>query len=469
MAIRSTQSVQSAIPRTHAIVVCGGHGARFNAGTNEDISQTPLPKALLPAAERRLIDFSLHPLPDLGFHEVHLAEHYLGDMIRHQVGLGEAYGKDFKIHHHSDSPSVALDTAGSVARIVKRNGWEKENSLILILSADIVHNFDLSLVIATHLHNHSEHGAAATIVVNPVPWSEVKRFGTVILLDMPRKGPFPSPSAFEDGISDWIAKNQGKSFRVEGFKEKAPRPQCGSNLNNSSIYVFEGSFFKALFPRLTRKFSGRPLFNIPGQKSPPPSPFFDFGMHVFKWLTSSRGTMKKYPLYAFIYPATINNVMSYWRDIATGDDLLGVNTGLLQSYFVDSAGPFAPPAPHLWTREAWGFRGSNVYIDQSAIIGTDFPSMIGPNCVIHAGAQISNSVIGANTIVHEGANIAESVIFPKHPSLAGPNVIGRGTHLLDCIFCGGTVQPDAVFNRKMVYFPVGGMAIDSLSERTEVQ
>ena len=450
----------------HVVTLAGGLGGRLNATTNPVIAEYPIAKPICPVGNLRIIDFTLRALAKAGLKDWHFAVYHLPETIQRIVGTGRIYGNDVKVNYLRDSDSEALDTAGSVAKIVKEHGWDRDpQNVVVVPSADIIHNVPLEKIIEEHIENRERHKALATIVVNRVPWESVERFGTVRLEGMPERKDFKDDHAFEDAVSAWIIDNQAASQKIQEFREKQPRKRneisspgeifertCLSNLNNSSIYILSASLFPDLFQCLTRKRSTEALFPD-SYKNGNQSPFSDWGRHVFPWLIR-----KGLPVYAYILPENY-----YWRDAGLGEELLQVNKDVLDGK-IDTG----LSNTDFWQAEPWGWKGNNVYINPSVKLSEKHKSIVAENVVIEEEASIAHSVIGANTIIKAGAKIHGSVIFAKPLDRKEPNFIGKNTIMIDSIFTGGETAPDSKLEKHLYYNPKYKVAMDSLNKETKI-
>lgn len=432
-----------------SVVLAGGWGGRLNAITDPERSQYPIAKAVVPIGARRSIDFSLDAARQLGLKETTVSVWHLADTIEKTLKALP----DFKVSYYIERPKDPLDTAGAVAAVVKNNGWDafKDDSII-VQSCDIIHNLPLDILVEQHLLN----GGAGTIVVNSVPWDQVSRFGTVQLSGMPRRSQFNRIIEFENAINEWNIAHEGSCVRINSFREKRPRldpvnnSSCYSNLNNSSIYIFNVMLIRTLMGMMTRKGKEYPLFPELYQPGGPRL-FSDWGKQVFGWVTLPQNR-KKFPLYAFVLPGQY-----YWNDIGLGETVIQANMDALEGK-ID--GGFSD-----YQKTDWGSLGRNVFIDPSATIERAF---IGDNCIIGPRTKISRSIIGAGTKVEEDVRIYGSVIFPQPIGSSSYNLIGAGALMVDSLFSGGTILRGASYQRKMVYSPAGGCAIDSLTKKTDI-
>jgi len=480
MPVEATQSTKHLTQRgmLHSVMLAGGFGSRLDAIADPERNRFPVAKPALLVGNLGVIEFSIHALRNIGVQNFNILTCHLPKSLNEVLKNGKQYGSNTQINKIEESPSDPLDTAGAVGRFVHENGWANNpNDIIVVLSADIIHNINLEDVIDQHLANRNKHGAVATIVVNPVQWDAVSRFGTVSIEGMPKRGNFETDEAFEDSVSAWMIDNQAACRKIEEFREKKNRylnpslPEdkryqevCLSNLNNSSIYVFNAPFFNELFPILTRKDKHEPL--IPDLYRPGgPAPFSDFGRHVFKWLTE-RNQLTNYPVFAYILPSNF-----YWRDAGSGEDLRRANMDVLDS--LDEEKSDLPLRIDTGIRGAAGFywfpiensswKGENVSIHPKAYVSR---SIISDNCIIDPDARIIHSVVGPGTRIESGVTLKGTVVFRK-PKPIDYNVIGRNSNLEDCVVCGGKIDPDTTKRQVLLYEPKDAMTIGSLLGKTE--
>lgn len=134
-----------------AMVLCAGLGTRLRPLTNI------LPKPLVPVANRPLLAYALALLERAGVREVAVNLHHLGEKIQATVGDGSEYG--LEIAYSPEDP--ILGTGGGVMRM---RSLLQDDSFYL-LNGDVLCGVDLKDV----LRFHAERGAAATMVVGPLP------------------------------------------------------------------------------------------------------------------------------------------------------------------------------------------------------------------------------------------------------------------------------------------------------------
>jgi mannose-1-phosphate guanylyltransferase/phosphomannomutase len=203
--------------------MAGGEGSRLRPITSTR------PKPLVPVMNRPILWHVLRLLKRNNFTEAHITLHYLADQITMAFGEGTQVGLPLN-YSFEDRP---LGTAGSVKAIE-----ENLNDTFLVISGDVMTDFDLEELVAFH----KKKGAAVTIgltrVQNPLEYG-------VILSD-----------------------SEG---RVTKFLEKPNWSEVFSDTVNSGIYVIEPDvlklvdtdksydFSKELFPKLLK--SGAPIYS----------------------------------------------------------------------------------------------------------------------------------------------------------------------------------------------------------------
>ncbi len=141
------------------MILAAGKGERLRPITLER------PKALIPVANRPLIEYNLRLLKQHGVDEVAINLHHMGDKIKEELGDGRRFGLRIV---YSEEP-VLLGTGGGIR---KMSGFFKKDAF-LVINADILIDIDLQNVLAFHLAK----GAFATMVLRPNP--DPVRYGTI--------------------------------------------------------------------------------------------------------------------------------------------------------------------------------------------------------------------------------------------------------------------------------------------------
>ena len=134
-----------------AMVLSAGLGTRLRPLTNL------LPKPLVPVANRPLMTYTLALLEKAGVRQVAVNLHHLGGKIREVIKEGAEWG--LQITYSPEDP--ILGTGGGVMRMRSF----LEGGRFYLLNGDVLCGVDLQDV----LRFHEERGAAATMVVGPLP------------------------------------------------------------------------------------------------------------------------------------------------------------------------------------------------------------------------------------------------------------------------------------------------------------
>ena len=114
-----------------AMILAAGRGERM--GTLTDFT----PKPLLSLAGKALIEYSLESLSQAGFKEIVINVAYRGQQIIDYCGDGRRWQVSIQ---YSDEGSVALETAGGIARALPLLGEQP----FLVVNADIIFDYPLS-------------------------------------------------------------------------------------------------------------------------------------------------------------------------------------------------------------------------------------------------------------------------------------------------------------------------------------
>lgn len=190
-----------------AVVLAGGFSTRLRPLTNF------IPKPLVPVVNKPIIEHVVDRLVEADVRDVVFTLHYRAQEIIDHFGDGGRHG----IKPTYIVEGEPLGTAGSV-----KNVEHLLDEDFLVVSGDILFDFDLRAVIK----NHFERGSRATIVLSRV--DSVEQFG-VAELD-------------SDG-------------RVVGFVEKPDPAKVKSRLVNAGIYVLNKSVLKLVEKGVMTDFS----------------------------------------------------------------------------------------------------------------------------------------------------------------------------------------------------------------------
>ncbi|MBN2824782.1 MAG: mannose-1-phosphate guanyltransferase, partial [Campylobacterales bacterium] len=201
-----------------AIVLAGGFGTRIQPLTNS------IPKPMLPILNRPMMEHTMIKLRDeLGITEMAVLLYFKPDIIKNYFGDGSDLG--VKISYYL--PDDDYGTAGAVAF-----AREFLDETFIIVSGDLVTNFDFKKIADFHKQKKSQLTITLTSVEDPL------QFGVVIANE-------------ED--------------RIEKFLEKPSWGEVFSDTINTGIYMIEPEilehipyrenfdFAKDLFPKLMRE------------------------------------------------------------------------------------------------------------------------------------------------------------------------------------------------------------------------
>lgn len=107
-----------------AMILAAGHGRRLRPLT------ASCPKPLLPVGGKRLIEYHLERLVDLGIREVVINVSYLAEQVVATLGNGSKYGVQISYSHETNGPLGAL---GGICKALPLLGGDP----FLLLSADV--------------------------------------------------------------------------------------------------------------------------------------------------------------------------------------------------------------------------------------------------------------------------------------------------------------------------------------------
>lgn len=141
-----------------ALLLAAGRGERLRPLTDA------LPKPLLRAGGRPLVEWQVERLARAGFTDLVVNHAHLGGMIEEALGDGSRFGA--RIHYSRESP--ALETAGGIVKALPLLGSDP----FVVASADIVTDFDYATLHARVASIASDPRAcvAHLVLVDNPPW-----------------------------------------------------------------------------------------------------------------------------------------------------------------------------------------------------------------------------------------------------------------------------------------------------------
>lgn len=315
---------------------------------------------MAPMVNRPMMHHIVSLVTRLGIREVLSLLYYQPEVITTYFGNGSAFGIDM----HYVQSEADFGTAGSV-----RNAYEFLDERFIIISGDVLTDFDLSRAI--EFHEHSK--AKATIVLTRVP--DPLSFGVVMTND--------------DG-------------KITRFLEKPQWGEVFSDTINTGIYILEPDV----------------LDLIPYKKD------FDFSKDLFPLMLQ-----EDLGLYGYIaegYWRDIGNLTEYQH--AHLDALKGIvkieMPGKRRGTVYMGEGTFIADDVQI---QGTVVLGDNVKIGRGATVAN---TVIGDGCLIEAGAEIRNSVIWQHTRIGKGAHISDDVLC-NDVEIGGDVVISENVFVAD--------------------------------------
>jgi mannose-1-phosphate guanylyltransferase/phosphomannomutase len=313
----------------------GGFGTRLRPLTCN------IPKPMVPMMNKPMMQHIVDLLKKHGITEIVSTLFYQPDIITKHFGDGSKFG--IKMQYRKAEADYG--TAGSV-----RNAADFLDERFIIISGDVLTDFDLTKAIQFH----EEKKAKATLVLTRAT----------------------NPLAFGVVITD----NSGKITR---FLEKPSWGEVFSDTINTGIYIIEPEVLKL----------------IPYQKE------FDFSKNLFPAMLEQ--DMGLYGYIAEGYWRDVGNLNEYQEaHLDALDD--GVNLqhegNMVGSAFVGTNTMIETSVDNLQGKV---LIGKNCRIGKNAKI---IKSVIGNDCVVDDGAVIRNSVIWSDTKVGKGAELTSCVV-----------------------------------------------------------
>jgi mannose-1-phosphate guanylyltransferase/phosphomannomutase len=318
-----------------AVVMAGGFGTRLRPLTEK------LPKPMAYVANRPMMEHVIRLLAKEGITDLEVLLYFYPEKITSYFGDGSRWG----VRINYVGAEADYGTAGAV-----KMAEERLNGTFLVISADIITDFDLSKA----LEFHSERKAAATIVLTRSP--NPLQYGIVM--------------TEEDG-------------RIVRFLEKPSWGEVFSDTINTGIYILE--------PEV--------LSLIPEKKN------FDFSKNLFPAMLSREDRLLGY--IAEGYWKDVGNLSEYLNvhlDILAGKAAIefdgkkagGANVWIGENTHVE------------YTTELKNVViGKNCSVSGGAVVEN---SVLGDGCKVEDGAVVQSSVVWPRTIIHKGARLLENII-----------------------------------------------------------
>jgi mannose-1-phosphate guanylyltransferase/phosphomannomutase len=318
-----------------AVVMAGGFGTRLRPLTEK------LPKPMAYVANRPMMEHVVRLLAKVGIRDLEVLLYFYPEKITSYFGDGSPWG--MRINY--TGAEADYGTAGAV-----KMAEERLTDTFLVISADIITDFDLSKAVEFH----RERKAAATIVLTRVP--NPLQYGIVL--------------TEEDG-------------RIARFLEKPSWGEVFSDTINTGIYVLEPEVLSLI----------------------PPKRNFDFSKNLFPAMLSRGDRLLGYV--AEGYWKDVGNLSEYLNvhlDILAGKAAIefeGKKAGAGEVWIGENS------------RVDYTAELTNVVLGRNCQVGPGVIAanvVLGDDCIVEDGAVIQSSVVWPRTTIGKGTRILENII-----------------------------------------------------------
>ena len=340
-----------------AMLLAGGQGSRLYVLTGE------MAKPAVPfGGKYRIIDFPLSNCTNSGIDTVGVLTQYRPLELNQHIGSGQPWDLDSSTGGVHILPPYQGARGGTwykgTANAIYQNIGFVDNydpDYVVILSGDHIYKMDYAAMV----QRHKATGAACTISVMEVPWSDASRFGIMSV----------------DGED-----------RITEFAEKPKEPK--SNLASMGIYVFS-------WPELRRYLT---------EDEADETSENDFGKNIIPRMLADGMRMQ-----AFRFEG-------YWKDVGTLESLWDANMDMLSPEsgldLLDESWPIyarslsAPPAFISGTAVV----SHSAFNRGSELDGTVENSVLSQEVVVEEGAVVKYSVLLPGTVVERGAVVQYAIV-----------------------------------------------------------
>ena len=340
-----------------AVVMAGGFGTRIQPLTNSR------PKPMLPIMNKPMMEHTMMTLKDLGITEFIVLLYFKPEIIQEHFGDGS----DFGIKITYVVPDEDYGTAGAVKLAQEYIGDDN----FIIISGDLVTDFDFQKIFDYHAEKKSKLTITLTSVDNPL------EFGVV------------------------IADEEGK---IEKFLEKPSWGEVFSDTINTGIYIIEPEILEYI----------------------PKNENYDFGKDLFP--TLMREGIDLMAGYSEGYWRDVGNPESYrdvYDDILSGKVKFSIDGEITQFpdgvLYSDETYSFDQSIEFVGTVVL----GKNVTLEKGVKL---INVVIGDNVTIGKESKIRNSVIWNDVDIHAKAKLDGCVIC--NDNVIGNNVTANAGMIL---------------------------------------
>ncbi|QJC54230.1 glucose-1-phosphate adenylyltransferase [Paenibacillus albicereus] len=351
-----------------AMLLAGGEGKRLAPLTNR------LAKPAVHFGGRyRIIDFPLSNCVNSGINRIGVLCQYMKQSITQHIADGQAWDNArIDLLCSSDEKKGYVGTADAIYQHL--DFIEQENpEHVLIVSGDHIYQMDYTEMLTFH----KQRGAAATIAVKEVPWSEASRFGIM---------------------------NTNERQQVTEFAEKPAEPK--SNLASMGVYIFRWADLKEAL-----------LKDADSTRSS-----HDFGKDIIPQLLSEGSNVVAFPF------------QGYWKDVGTPDSLWEAHMDLLNGV-IDLNRPEWPMyTPSLDLSPAVYVEGrgevSNSIVQRGCRIqGSVEGSILFHSVQIGEGSTITDSIIMPGARIGRGVHVHRAIVGEGAYVADGSTIEGTGESL----------------------------------------
>lgn len=120
------------------MILAAGRGERMRPLTDT------IPKPLLQAGGKALIEYHLENLARAGFTDIVINHAYLGEIIESTLGNGERYGVNISFSHEP----LVLETAGGIANAMPLLTNQSEQQPFLVINGDVYCELDFTFLLS---------------------------------------------------------------------------------------------------------------------------------------------------------------------------------------------------------------------------------------------------------------------------------------------------------------------------------
>jgi len=322
----------------NAVIMAGGFGTRLRPLTHN------IPKPMIPMANKPMMEHIVELLREHGITDLVTLLHFQPELIESHFGDGAEFGVRMTY-------VGATEDYGTVGAV--KNAEKHLQGPFLVISGDLLTDFDLGAAIAFHRERGADLTILLTRVENPL------QYGVVI--------------TEPDG-------------RISRFLEKPTWSEVFSDTVNTGIYLLEPSVLELIPPRREFDFS-KDLFPLMMQE----------GRKLFGYVAPGYwrdvGDLLEYRLaHQDILAGTVK-VKIPGRRVEGLDKEIWLGSGTRVDFTAGLRGAV--------------LIGKNTRVEANARITN---SVIGDNCIVEEGAVISDSILWNNVYIGRGANLKENVV-----------------------------------------------------------